>query len=153
MSTESQTPTQPQWKEYLAELVVKMGFSDAKVEIEDEHRHARVFIYDQPPAFDKVSVPSLVEALNHIVQVIAQKTGAQPVFVDVNNYRKEREKLLTELARAAARKAVAKKEAVSLPAMNSYERRVIHVELAMHPEIKTESEGFGRERHIVVKHV
>jgi predicted RNA-binding protein Jag len=35
--------------------------------------------------------------------------------------------------------------------MNSYERRIVHVELAIHPNVKTESVGEGRERYIVIK--
>ena len=75
----------------------------------------------------------------------------EKVGVDVNNYKKERERLLTELAKAAARKVLAEKKDVELPVMNAYERRIVHVELATRPDVKTESVGEGSERHIVVK--
>ena len=35
--------------------------------------------------------------------------------------------------------------------MNAYERRLVHVELAVHPDVRTESEGDGRERCVVIK--
>ena len=35
--------------------------------------------------------------------------------------------------------------------MNAYERRLIHVEIANHPDLKTESIGEGRERRVVIK--
>jgi predicted RNA-binding protein Jag len=35
--------------------------------------------------------------------------------------------------------------------MNSYERRIVHVELAIHPEVTTESMGVGKERYVIVK--
>lgn len=141
------------WKQFLDDLLSKMGFGDRAVEIEEEHRHARIFVYNQTEQFEKGSIPMMIDALNHLVQVIAQKQEAQPVFVDVNNYRKEREKLLTELARAAARKAASTKESIVLPAMNSYERRIIHAELSMRPDVTTESQGIGRQRHVIVKSV
>ena len=72
-------------------------------------------------------------------------------FVDINNYQAERERIIQELAKAAARKVIATKIELPLPAMNAYERRLIHTELATHPDIKTESDGVGRERHVVVK--
>jgi spoIIIJ-associated protein len=130
-----------------------MGFQEYKIELDEEHRHAEIVIYNQPPAFDKEWAPFFVEALNHLFQVIAQKENVQALFADVNNYRREREKLIQELARAAARKVTATKGTVTLPAMNSYERRIIHTELSLHPTIKTESEGEGKERKVIVKMV
>ncbi len=138
------------WEQFTKQLVQQMGFADCKIEVDLEHRSAGVVVYDAPPSF-REHIPAFVEALNHLSQILAQKHGQAPLFYDVNNYRKEREKLLTELARAAARKAVATKEPISLPAMNSYERRIIHTELANHPEVTTESEGAGKERFVIVK--
>ena len=35
--------------------------------------------------------------------------------------------------------------------MNSYERRLIHMELSSRPDVKTDSVGEGKDRHIVVR--
>lgn len=138
------------WEQFLKNLVERMGFGDFKAEVDEAHRSASIVIYEQPPGFREY-IPLFVESMNHLSQVIAQKRGEQALFIDINNYRKEREKLLSELARAAARKAVATKEPVSLPAMNSYERRLIHMELAGRPDVLTESEGAGRDRYVTVR--
>jgi predicted RNA-binding protein Jag len=138
------------WHQFIKDLVAKMGFADYKVEIDSEHHSGSIVVFDASPVF-KEYIPMFVESMNHLSQILAQKHGDSPFFFDVNNYRKEREKLLTELARAAARKAVATKEPVQLPAMNSYERRIIHMELAGHPEVITESLGGGKERYVTVK--
>jgi spoIIIJ-associated protein len=58
---------------------------------------------------------------------------------------------LRELARKAAREAVLKKKPVELPAMNAYERRVVHSELALRPDVMTESSGEEPNRRVVVK--
>lgn len=138
-------------QEILARKIIElMGFDDYTFEIDEEHRHGRIFIHNHPGLI-KEHLPAILESLNHLVQLIAKKENEPPFFFDVNNYRREREELITELARAAARKAVATKESISLPAMNSYERRLIHVELAAHPEVTTESAGADRERYVVVK--
>ena len=129
-----------------------MGFGDFKAEVDEAHRSASIVIYEQPAGF-REHIPLFVESLNHLSQILAQKRGEQAIFIDVNNYRKEREKLLSELARAAARKVVATKQPVSLPAMNSYERRLIHMELAGRPDVMTESEGSGRDRYVTVRMV
>lgn len=127
-----------------------MGFGDFKIETDEEHRHARVFVYDNP-SFIKENLPGFVESVNYVVQLVAQKKRQPGMYVDVNNYRRERENLISELARAAARKALATRQSISLPAMNSYERRLVHVELAAHPEVKTESQDLGRNRYVIVK--
>lgn len=138
------------WELFLKNLVERMGFGDFKAEVDQAHRSASIVIYEQPPGF-REHIPLFVESMNHLSQVIAQRRGEQPMFIDVNNYRKEREKLLSDLARAAARKVVATKEPVSLPAMNSYERRLIHMELAGRPDVLTESQGGGRERFVTIR--
>ncbi len=135
---------------FIQKIITGMGFVNFRVEIDAEHNHGAIFIYDDQNLV-KERLPEIVEAVNHLVQLFSQKNKINAVFFDVNNYRRERETLITELARAAARKVVATKEAISLPAMNSYERRIVHTELAAHPQIKTESQGEGRERYVIVK--
>jgi spoIIIJ-associated protein len=73
------------------------------------------------------------------------------LFLDINRYRQERENLITELAKAAAKKALATKGEIPLPAMNSYERRLVHVALAVHPDVMTESAGAGKGRYVIIK--
>lgn len=127
-----------------------MGFDDYALEIDEPHRHAKINIRDYPLLL-KEHLPAFLESLNHLAQLIAKKEEAQPFFFDVNNYRRERENIIAELARAAARKATVTKEHISLPVMNSYERRLIHVELAGHPSVATESVGKGKTRYVIVR--
>ena len=127
-----------------------MGFSDYKAEIDHEHRHGSLVIFDDP-ALIKENLPAIVESLNHLIQLVARKNNQPPLFWDVNHYRRESGNLITALARATARKALATKQEIPLPAMNSYERRIAHLELATHPEVTTESIGKGRGRYVVVK--
>ncbi len=139
-----------QWEEFLKKILELGGFSDWRVEIDEEHRHAAVFIHDNP-ALIKENLPVFVESFNYFLQLIAKKNEQEPIFLDINNYRREREALISELARAAARKVLATGEAISLPAMNSYERRLVHMALAAHPEIFTESVGEGKDRYVIVR--
>lgn len=127
-----------------------MGLSDYRLEMAEDGSRNSLFIYENE-TFIKEQLPVIVESMNHVLQMIAKKNGAKPIFLDINNYRHEREGLIAELARAAAKKAASTKQEVSLPAMNSYERRIVHVELAIHPNVKTESVGEGKERYIVIK--
>lgn len=140
------------WELHIKKIVEGMGFSDYRLELSEDGNHNSLFIYENENLI-RENLPALVEALNHLLQMAAKKNGARPIFLDINNYRRERENLIAELAKAAAKKVMATKQDVPLPAMNSYERRIVHVELAIHPEVTTESVGDGKERYIVVKSV
>jgi spoIIIJ-associated protein len=127
-----------------------MGFRDYNLEIDVEGGRGSLFIYENN-AFVKENLPAIVDSMNHIIQMVAKKNQASAFFLDVNNYRRDRENIIAELARAAAKRVAATKEQVSLPAMNSYERRLVHVELAIHPDVTTESTGAGKDRYVIIK--
>ncbi len=130
-------------------IVSLMGFNELRVEADEESRKIMIFINDR--TVDKESLPSLVLNLERIARLIAKKLDHPPVIVDVNHYKKERENLIVKLARAAARKAAVTGEEVSLPAMNAYERRIVHTELSVRPDVQTESTGEDRGRHVIVR--
>jgi len=92
-------------------------------------------------------------AWEQVLRAKAAKIASQAVqvIVDVNNYRSQRDEELKELARKAARQAAISKKPVALPAMNAYERKIVHLELALRPDVTTESEGEEPERRVVVK--
>ncbi len=141
-----------QWEPFIKTLVENMGFRDYHLEIDEEHRHGNIYLYDGEKIV-KDNLPSIVESLNHLFQLIAQKQKTESIYLDVNNYRKEREKLIIELSKAAARKVTATKQEIALPPMNSYERRLVHMEITTHPELKTESVGLGKERRTLIRHI
>ncbi|MBU6500452.1 MAG: hypothetical protein KGJ89_01310 [Patescibacteria group bacterium] len=138
------------WETLVKKIIELMGFADYKVEAKSDEKHGSIHIYDNPNLIQE-NLPVIIESLNHILQMVARKNDQPPPFFDVNDYRQRRESLIAELARAAAKKVLTTKEQVSLPAMNSYERRLVHVELAVHPEVTTESVGTGKERYVIIK--
>ena len=99
----------------------------------------------------KENIPTLVLNIERLARLMAKQLELPPAIIDVNYYKKEREGLIIKLARAAARKAAATGEPVDLPHMNAYERRLVHTELAVRPDVETESSGEGRVRHVVVR--
>ncbi|MEK7149586.1 MAG: R3H domain-containing nucleic acid-binding protein [Patescibacteria group bacterium] len=132
----------------IKQIIEGMGFSDYSLSYDKESNRVSLIIDDQ--IFSK-NLADFVFDLNQVVKLVAKKNGWEPVVIDVNNYRRQRHELILELARAAARKTVATKEEIALPPMNAYERRLIHVELAGRPDLKTESIGEGKERGVIVK--
>lgn len=138
-------------KNKIEELLAVGGFRDFSAAADVEGKRISVFISD----FDvKDMLPRLIFDFEKIAKLMLKKLDAaseENIVLDINNYRRERERLISELAKAAARKALMNKQEIKLPAMNAYERRIIHLELASRPDIKTESFGEGAERHIIIK--
>lgn len=136
-------------KETIEQLIRLMGFNDFAVSYIEDSRRFLIFINDAP--FLQRFLPQFISDLEFVVKMIFNKKNIDIAFIDINNYRKDREDLIAKLAKAAAKKASVTKKEVSLPAMNAYERRIVHSELSLHPDLKTESSGEGKQRHVVIK--
>jgi spoIIIJ-associated protein len=137
-------------RKILEEILSRMGFADFSVSIGEDGKRCNVFVNDAPFLQGHRTV-EFMNDLDAVLRFICKKQDLPFVFIDVNGYRKEREEIIMKLAKAAARKALAEKTEVSLPPMNAYERMIVHTELSLHPELKTESFGSGSGRHVVIK--
>lgn len=130
----------------IQKLIELIGFEDFKIESHDDGKFS-VSIYD-----DAIKdAAKFISSLEIALRLVAKRNNFSLLHVDINNYRKEREKLIIELARAAARKVLMTKQDMELPPMNAYERRLVHMELASRPDVKTESVGDGVNRRVAVK--
>ena len=74
-----------------------------------------------------------------------------PVLVDVDGWRERREETVTQIALSAAARVNQTGEEVPIYNLSPFERRVAHMALSEDPGVTTESEGEGRDRHLVVK--
>ncbi len=131
-------------------LIELMGFRDFfSISPDDESNKISIIINDK--GISQEELPFFVFNINKIARLIAKKNDEGPlVVVDINNYRKEREHLIVKLAKAAATKASATGKPIGLPPMNAYERRLIHTELAIRPDVETKSTGEYKGRYVVV---
>ena len=73
-----------------------------------------------------------------------------PVVVDVEGYKNRRKDKLRTMARQAASRAKRQHSKVSLPPMNAYERRLVHLALVDDDGVTTHSEGEDPTRHVVI---
>ncbi len=135
---------------HIRKLLDLMGFSEAQVTVDEEHRKVVVVVDDE---FFRSQLPTSLPALEHLINLMLRREKLPSFVVDINYYRRERERLIIELAKAGAKKALLTKTDVELPPMNAYERRLVHVEISTHPDLTTESEGVGKDRRIVIKHI
>jgi len=93
-----------------------------------------------------------LQSLQFLVNLIVNKQLGRQVYVtiDVEGYRERRQDSLRSLAERTAERVVSSGRSVQLQPMPAAERRIIHVTLAEHPDVRTESKGDGDQRRVVV---
>lgn len=93
-----------------------------------------------------------LNALQEITRAIFfKKTNLKKkVIVDVNEYRKRREEVITKIAKEAADQAAKIKKEVALSPMPSFERYFVHSFLQNDHRVTTMSQGEGNNRCVVV---
>ena len=93
-----------------------------------------------------------LKAFEHLVRSMLLKNKEfQSITIDVNDYKKSRASFVVDLAKQAVLRVRNTQKAEVLAPMSSYERRVVHMEFASHPDIATESIGDEPQRRVVIK--
>ena len=83
--------------------------------------------------------------------LIAKNGELERVNLDIADYKKRHNDKLEREAEGWAKKVRESGEEMHLRAMNPAERFVIHKVLSDYSDLSTESQGEGRERHIVLR--
>jgi len=93
----------------------------------------------------------VLEALQDLSRLaVLTKLGVHSrLMLDVGGHREKRRQELQEIVAAAVAEIQTSGEAVSLAAMNPFERKIVHDAVAA-AGLKSESEGEGDKRHVVI---
>ena len=93
-----------------------------------------------------------LRALQSVTNVMLGKQLAEGerVIVDVERYRQRREHTVREIALRAARQVKMTGDAITLDAMQAFERRAIHLALQDDPDVGSSSIGEEPDRRVVV---
>lgn len=93
-----------------------------------------------------------LKALQFLTNVlVSNKTGVKSrVSIDVEGYEDRRNQSLINLANRVAQRVTKTGRDIELEPMNPRERRVIHMALADHSSVATESSGSGFDRRVVI---
>lgn len=88
-----------------------------------------------------------------LLRIVLNKKLGKSFYLnlDINEYKKKKNEYIKDMAKTMASEVALTKEKKILPPMSSYERRLIHAELAGRPDVVTESQGEGSDRHLVIK--
>ena len=93
-----------------------------------------------------------LSGLQYIARLIVSHRTEEwlPIVIDVEGYKERRYQSLQALAQRMAERVKAKRANFALEPMPAYERRIIHLTLADHPDVTTESMGEGEARKVVI---
>ncbi|MCC6146639.1 MAG: protein jag [Anaerolineaceae bacterium] len=93
-----------------------------------------------------------LNALQYITNLIVGKELDRwiPVLIDVQGYRTRRERQLRSMANKMADQVIQTGRPQVLEPMPANERRMIHIELRDHPDVKTESVGEDPNRKVTI---
>jgi spoIIIJ-associated protein len=93
-----------------------------------------------------------LRALQSVTNVMVGRHLAEGerIIVDVERYRQRREHTVREIAMRAARQVKMTGDAITLDAMQPFERRAIHLALEGDPDVTSGSIGEEPERRVVV---
>src|SRR5439155_236042 len=93
---------------------------------------------------------TLDEAVDSALIELGETRRNVDVRVDVERYRQRREHTVREIALRAARQVKMTGDAITLDAMQAFERRAIHLALEGDPDVTSSSIGEDPDRRVVV---
>lgn len=120
---------------------------------DDDDDHSMIFEIEGPDAGLLIGRHGeTLQALQFLIRMVTNRQLGRKAYVviDIEDYRERRVQMLRRLARRTAGRVASSGRDESLEPMSPAERRIVHMALAGHPEIRTESEGEGNQRRVVI---
>lgn len=127
---------------------------DIDIDVADGRAQVAIVCEDEGGNLDSLVGPDgrVLSALQELTRLAVQTSTGQRTWLmlDVDGYRDRRKDKLAEFAADAIARVQESGEAESLKPMNSFERKVVHDQVAK-AGLVSESEGEGESRHVVVR--
>ena len=138
--------------DYLEEL---LDIYDLDGDIEIDVREGRAYLSisaDGKSNLSLISAPETVQALQELTRLAVQvkTTSFSRLILDIGGSRQTRVNDLTRIVNKLVAKVQETGEDVHMKPMSSYERKIVH-DLVAEAGLVSESEGEGKDRHIVIK--
>lgn len=143
-------------KEIITDFFLKAGF-DVDVEASSSTRDSEDILdveIKTSEAQNLIGKQGLVLADIQLLlrKVIKKKTEKEfYLSLDIDGYKRNKESYLRSVAQSIADEVSRTRQQKELPYTSSFDRRIVHMELADRKDVITESIGEGEERRIVIK--
>jgi spoIIIJ-associated protein len=142
-------------KEEAEKLFAKLGLGGS-VRVEEEEGEepvARVSITTEEPKLYIGERGQTLFEIQHILKLLVRRKISDQFYLslDINDYKKNKEEYLVDLAKTTADEVALFKREKELPPMPAAERRVIHTALSNREDVTSESAGEGLDRRVVIR--
>lgn len=95
----------------------------------------------------------MIEAKNPISMEDRKEKEGLGILIDINGFQKKRVENIHAIAHMMAERARYFKSNIEVDPMSAFERRIVHEFLSDANDLKTESQGEGLSRRVVIKYV
>ncbi len=136
---------------FLGEVLSTMGYrTDVETSVADGYVFINVLGDDLGALIGRRG--QTLNALQYLVNLAAMRetSGDERIVLDIEGYRKRRERTLQALARRIAERVRRTGYSVALEPMTAQERRVVHTALQDDPAVITKSDGEEPFRKVVI---
>lgn len=143
----------PVVRSFLESVLGLLGVEvEVDIDIEEDGLHCDLNTSDQDGGLLIGRHGATLDSLQYLTLRVLQAEGFERmrITLDVGGYRTRRERVLRDLAHGAGTKVVDSGRPYHFDPMSAMERRVVHMALSEISGVRTQSEGEGRYRHVVV---
>lgn len=144
-----------QFATYIQTVIAQMGITIEKLSITTQRRNMAIQIDTDKNGLLIGRDGETLQALQFVFQqALKQHLGKYFKFyveLNVANYREQMIEKMQRQAMIMARKAHKEQQAITLPPMNAFERKIIHTTLAQDAFVKTLSIGQEPNRQIIIE--
>jgi spoIIIJ-associated protein len=139
-------------RSFVEDLVDAMGLA-VDVDVEDlEDGSVRVELLGEDSDVLLRRKGEGLDALQHIVNTAYRRDlgGNQRIVVDAQGFRRGKDQELQQMARFLMERVKSTGAPQEMGPLNSYARRVVHLEVAQDPELASESQGDGQVKRVII---
>ena len=139
-------------KEYLLELLEKLGVENAVLQVEEKENAAVITVDGENLGTIIGRRGETLDALQYLTSLVCNRAKGDyyKISLDCCGYREKREETLKELANKIAKQVLRTGRNSVLEPMNPYERRIIHAVISEIEGVSSKSIGEDPNRKVVV---
>jgi spoIIIJ-associated protein len=135
----------------VTDLVAAMGLS-LDVEVHDLPDHVRVTLDGDDGTWLVRRKGEALDALQHVINTALRRDaeGDRRIVVDCLDFRTSKDRELRQMAKFLIEKVRSSGIPQELGPLNSYSRRLVHVEVAREPDVVSRSLGEGSVKRVLI---
>ncbi len=137
-------------KSFLKEIIDQMRL-DLDFEIEDKKGFLRVNFSGDDYKLLLYQNGNLLNAIQYLLNRLFSDTVGKKIFCECENFRKNRERELTNLSHHYAKEVQKRGKPLSLKELNPFERRIVHITINKYSDLESKSMGDSFLKVITIK--